>query len=75
MIEGLAGIPRQAFRLGRCLQVAAGEVQADAVAEDEFVRIGRIDRARRRIAAERHHQFDFVVQVAGAGRIGHLAHR
>ncbi|EEF93376.1 Tat pathway signal sequence domain protein, partial [Catenibacterium mitsuokai DSM 15897] len=71
VVEGLAGVPGQALGLGLGLQVAAGQVEADGVAVDQRLRILRRERAGRGVAAQRHHQFDLVVQVAGAGRVGH----
>jgi hypothetical protein len=51
----------------RDLQVAAGEVDADAVAPDQVV--GRRGLQVVAAALERHHQFHFVMQVLGQRRV------
>ena len=63
--------PGPALLLHLALQVAAGHVQTDAVAEDVFLRIRRFDIPP--ACADRHHQLDFMVQVAGERGVVHLA--
>src|SRR5690606_18269721 len=69
MIEGLADLPRQALGEGLALAIAPGEIDADRVAVD------RLERARdRKVAAavaDRDDELDLVLQIVGAGRIGH----
>jgi hypothetical protein len=68
-VEGLAGLPGVALALGGVLQVAAGQVDADGVAEDEVDRLlgGEVLAA----ALQGRDQLDLVVQVRGRDRIGH----
>jgi len=70
-VETLGHVPGTAGVLGRRLQVAPGQVQAHAIAPYQVERIGRVDVGAAR--AERHHQFDLVVQVTGRRRIRHRA--
>ena len=71
LLEGLADAPGTALLLHVVLQVAAGHVQADAIAPDVLGRVGRRDVAP--AAADGHDQFDLMVQVLGQARVGHLA--
>ncbi|MNV50425.1 hypothetical protein D3C71_1424360 [compost metagenome] len=59
-----------ALGLGLRLQIAAGQVQADAIAEHQ--RLGLVDRqlAGRGVLADRHHQLHLMVQVLGGERVG-----
>ncbi len=70
LVEALAHVPRTAHVLRLVLQVAAGHVEADAVAEDVFQ--GLVDR---NVGAARLHgddQLHLVVQILGRRRIGDL---
>lgn len=69
VVEALGDVPRQALGLGGCLQIAAGQVQAHAVAVDQRLCLLHRQLAGRRIAAQCHHQLHFVVQFLGAGRV------
>ena len=55
----------------RSLQVTPGHVQAYRIAPDVAHGVGRLDVAA--TDADRHHQFDLVVQVGGQRRVSHLA--
>src|SRR5260370_20096649 len=68
MVERFADFPRPLF-LARCqLQIAAREVDADAIAVDLVERLvgGNVESA----ALQRHDQFDFVMQILGQRRGG-----
>lgn len=72
MIEALGDIPRQTLGLGGGLQIATGEIQPHAVAVDQALGLFHRQLAGRRIVAQRHHQFHFMMQFLGAGRVGNL---
>src|SRR3546814_4429327 len=55
------------------LQVAAGQVQADAVAEHQRLRVGWRDHAGCGIASQCDDQFDLMMQILRARRIRHDA--
>jgi hypothetical protein len=59
-VEALGRVPGLALGLGRRLQVAAGQVDADREAED------------RSALAKGDDQFDLVMKVAGRGRVGRV---
>jgi hypothetical protein len=58
---------------GHGLQIAPGHVQPAAIAKDHLHRL--VLRDMRGLWAERHHQLHLVVQVLGAGWIGHVLAR
>ena len=68
LVEALAHVPRVALLLGLCLNVAARQVEADGVAENEAFCL--VDRNIRPAGTERDDQLDFVVQVPGQRRVG-----
>ncbi len=71
MIEGLADLPRALEVARGDLQVAARQIDADAVAPDAVVGLG--DRNIAAAAFERDHQLDLVMHVLGQRRVGHRA--
>src|SRR6202034_2368166 len=68
MVERLADCPRALDVAGGDLQVAAREIDADAIAVDAIERLLRLDVAA--AALERDDKLDLVVHVLGQRRIG-----
>src|SRR5580704_14140883 len=71
MIERLADLPGPLDVARGDLQIAACQVDADAVAVDAGKRVFDLDVAA--TAFERHHQVDLVMHVLGQRRVGHRA--
>ncbi|OCB48293.1 hypothetical protein A5721_05110 [Mycobacterium vulneris] len=67
-VEPLGPVPRPAELLGLVLQIAAGQVDADAVAPDQAQSIVRCHVAAS--GAQRHHELDLVVERRGQRRVG-----
>src|SRR5687768_4855096 len=70
MLESLADLPWPPVLLAFALQIAAGHVEADAIAPDASERL--IERNIAAALAERDHQFDLVMHVVrfiGVGEI------
>ena len=61
MIEGFSDFPRAAQFLGFALQVAAGEIDADAIAIDAVQRL--FDRDIRAAAAQCHDKLHLVMHI------------
>src|SRR5262245_1939288 len=68
-VERLADLPRPLHVARGDLQVAAREVDADAVAPDAVERLVELDVAA--AGLERHHQFHLAMHVLGERRVGH----
>lgn len=64
-IRSLAQLPGTPELFGLVLQVAAGHVQADRIAEDMVE--GLLDGNVPSALGQRHHQFDLEVVIAGLG--------
>ena len=71
LIEPLGGFPRLGLGLGGGLQITAGQIDADAVAEYQPESFGHRHIGPPR--PERRHQFHLMVQIAGSPRIGDAA--
>ena len=68
MVERFADLPRPLLLARGLLQVAAGEVDADAIAVDVIERL--VGRDVEAAALHRHDQFDLVMQILGQRRVG-----
>ena len=68
MVEALGGVPRLALVPGGGLQVAAGQVDADRIAEHQRQR--RVRRHVRPAASQGDDELDLVVQIVRRRRIG-----
>jgi hypothetical protein len=69
-VEALGRVPGVALGLGGGLQVAAGQVDPDRVAEDVVHGLFDGDVGPARLQGD--HQLDLVVQVVGGDRVGDL---
>ena len=69
-LEGLSHLPRAAELLRLALEVAAGHVEADRVAEDAVH--GPLDRDVRAAGLQRHDELDLEMHVGAGARIGEL---
>ncbi len=68
-VERLADFPRPLHFARRDLQVAAGQIDADAVAPDAVIGLLGLD--VQSAGFQRDHQLDFVMHVLGQRRVGH----
>ncbi len=68
MVEALAPVPGTLLVLGVLLQVAAGQIDAHAITEDMIER--GLARDIGAAFGDGRHQFDFMLQVLGLGRVG-----